>query len=64
MTGEGASACQREAGLPSGPSTIDRLAIDAAMAKLGAATAEFAARRMNQSVKRAHSGKRIEELPS
>ena len=42
----------------------DRLAIDAAMAKLGTATAEFAARRMNQSVKRALSGKRIEELPS
>jgi len=42
----------------------DRLAIDAAMANLSTATAEFAARRMNQSVKRALSGKRIEELPS
>ena len=42
----------------------DRLAIDAAMGHLGDVTAEFAARRMNQSVKRALSGKKILELPS
>jgi len=42
----------------------DRLAIDAAMANLSAATDEFAARRMNQSVKRVLSGKKIAELPT
>jgi hypothetical protein len=40
----------------------DRRAIDAAMQALGAATDEFAARRMNQSVQRALSGKNIAEL--
>ncbi|MBI4986247.1 MAG: Fe-S protein assembly chaperone HscA [Rhodocyclales bacterium] len=40
----------------------DRRAIDAAMDALGKGTAEFAARRMNQSVQKALSGKRIEEL--
>ncbi len=40
----------------------DRGAIDAAMEALGHATAEFAARRMNDSVKQALSGRRIEEL--
>ena len=42
----------------------DRQAIDAAMGNLGAATGEFAARRMNQSVKRVLSGKKIEDLPT
>ena len=42
----------------------DRRAIDAAMDALGKGTAEFAARRMNQSVQRALSGKKIEELES
>jgi molecular chaperone HscA len=40
----------------------DRRAIDAAMDALSKGTAEFAARRMNQSVQRALSGKRIEEM--
>ena len=35
-----------------------------AMDALGKGTAEFAARRMNQSVQRALSGKKIEELES
>jgi len=42
----------------------DRRAIDEAMDSLGKATAEFAARRMNQSVQRALSGKTISELES
>ncbi len=41
----------------------DRLAIDAAMGHLSEVTAEFAARRMNQSVGRALAGKNIAELP-
>jgi molecular chaperone HscA len=40
----------------------DRRAIDDAMDALSKGTAEFAARRMNQSVRRALSGKKIEEL--
>jgi molecular chaperone HscA len=40
----------------------DRHAIDEAMAQLGQATAEFAARRMNQSVRRALSGRKIAEI--
>ena len=40
----------------------DRRAIDGAMDALNKATAEFAARRMNQSVQRALSGKNIQEL--
>ncbi|WP_126445696.1 Fe-S protein assembly chaperone HscA [Sulfuricystis multivorans] len=40
----------------------DRRAIDAAMDALSKATEEFAARRMNQSVQRALSGKKIEEM--
>jgi molecular chaperone HscA len=40
----------------------DKRAIDAAMNALSAATEEFAARRMNQSVQRALAGKKIEEL--
>jgi molecular chaperone HscA len=40
----------------------DRRAIDAAMDALSKGTAEFAARRMNQSVQRALSGKKVEEL--
>ncbi len=40
----------------------DRRAIDGAMNALSKGTAEFAARRMNQSVRRALSGKKIEEL--
>ena len=40
----------------------DRHALDQAMAQLGQATAEFAARRMNQSVRRALSGKKISEI--
>jgi molecular chaperone HscA len=40
----------------------DRRAIDAAMQALGSATNEFAARRMNQSVQRALSGRRIDQL--
>ena len=42
----------------------DRRAIDEAMDSLNKTTAEFAARRMNQSVQRALSGRRIEELDS
>ena len=42
----------------------DRLAVDSAMGHLSDVTAEFAARRMNQSVRRVLSGKRIEELPT
>jgi molecular chaperone HscA len=42
----------------------DRLAIDGAMDALGKATAEFAARRMNQSVQRALSGKKLSEIES
>ena len=42
----------------------DRRAIDAAMDALNKGTGEFAARRMNQSVQRALSGKKIEELES
>jgi molecular chaperone HscA len=41
-----------------------RLAIDDAMDALGKATAEFAARRMNQSVQRALSGKKLSEIES
>ena len=40
----------------------DRRAIDAAMQALGSATNEFAARRMNQSVQRALSGRSIDQL--
>ncbi len=40
----------------------DRRAIDAAMATLNQATGEFAARRMNQSVRRALSGRKISEI--
>jgi len=40
----------------------DRRAIDAAMNALSASTAEFAARRMNQSVQRALAGKKVEAL--
>jgi molecular chaperone HscA len=40
----------------------DRRAIDVAMDALSKGTAEFAARRMNQSVQRALSGKKIEEM--
>jgi molecular chaperone HscA len=40
----------------------DRRAIDAAMDALSKGTAEFAARRMNQSVQRALAGKKIEEM--
>jgi len=40
----------------------DRRAIDMAMSALGHATDEFAARRMNQSVQRALSGKKIAEI--
>ncbi len=40
----------------------DRRAIDLAMDALSKGTAEFAARRMNQSVQRALSGKKVEEL--
>ena len=40
----------------------DRRAIDAAMATLNQATAEFAARRMNQSVRRALSGRKVSEI--
>jgi len=42
----------------------DRRAIDEAMDVLNKTTAEFAARRMNQSVQRALSGRRVEELDS
>jgi molecular chaperone HscA len=42
----------------------DRRAIDNAMDSLNKATAEFAARRMDQSVKRALSGKKVSELES
>ena len=41
-----------------------RLAIDDAMDALGKATAEFAARRMNQSVQRSFSGKKLSEIES
>ncbi|OHC70439.1 MAG: Fe-S protein assembly chaperone HscA [Rhodocyclales bacterium RIFCSPLOWO2_02_FULL_63_24] len=40
----------------------DRHAIDSAMQILGAATNEFAARRMNQSVQRALAGRKIDQL--
>ncbi|MDR2000349.1 MAG: Fe-S protein assembly chaperone HscA [Zoogloeaceae bacterium] len=40
----------------------DRRAIDNAMAALSKGTAEFAARRMNRSVQRALSGKKVSEL--
>ncbi|MDP1525746.1 MAG: Fe-S protein assembly chaperone HscA [Rhodocyclaceae bacterium] len=40
----------------------DRRAIDNAMDALSKATAEFAARRMNQSVQRALAGKKMEEM--
>ena len=40
----------------------DRRAIDAAMQSLGAATNEFAARRMNQSVQRALSGRKVDQI--
>ena len=40
----------------------DRRAIDEGMQVLGAATNEFAARRMNQSVKRALAGRKIDQL--
>ncbi len=40
----------------------DRRAIDAAMQALGSATNEFAARRMNQSVQRALSGRSVDQL--
>jgi molecular chaperone HscA len=40
----------------------DRRAIDEAMQTLGAATNEFAARRMNQSVQRALSGRKVDQL--
>ncbi len=40
----------------------DRRAIDQAMQTLSAATNEFAARRMNQSVKRALAGRKIDQL--
>ena len=40
----------------------DRRAIDAAMDALSKGTAEFAARRMNQSVQRALAGKKVEEI--
>ncbi len=40
----------------------DRRAIDAAMGALSQGTAEFAARRMNQSVQRALAGKKVAEL--
>ncbi|MCK9283802.1 MAG: Fe-S protein assembly chaperone HscA [Rhodocyclaceae bacterium] len=42
----------------------DRAAIDSAMAALNKATAELAARRMNQSVKRVLAGRKVEELGS
>ncbi|MBI5780510.1 MAG: Fe-S protein assembly chaperone HscA [Rhodocyclales bacterium] len=42
----------------------DRRAIDGAMDGLNKATAEFAARRMNQSVQRALAGKNVSELES
>jgi molecular chaperone HscA len=40
----------------------DRRALDAAMDALSKGTAEFAARRMNQSVKRALAGKKVDEM--
>jgi molecular chaperone HscA len=40
----------------------DRRAIDAAMDALSKGTAEFAARRMNQSVQRALAGKKVEDI--
>ena len=40
----------------------DRRAIDEAMQALGAATNEFAARRMNQSVQRALSGRNVDQI--
>ena len=40
----------------------DRRAVDEAMQKLSAATNEFAARRMNQSVKRALAGRKVDQL--
>ena len=41
----------------------ERRAIDDCMQALGAATNEFAARRMNQSVKRALAGRKVDQLP-
>jgi molecular chaperone HscA len=40
----------------------DKAAIDSAMHQLSHTTEEFAARRMDQSVKRALAGKKLEEL--
>ena len=40
----------------------DRRAIDDAMQALSAATNEFAARRMNQSVQRALAGRKVDQL--
>ena len=40
----------------------ERIAIDTAVHQLSHATEEFAARRMDQSVKRALAGKKLEEL--
>ena len=40
----------------------DRRAIDQAMQALGAATNEFAARRMNQSVQRALTGRKVDQI--
>jgi molecular chaperone HscA len=40
----------------------DRRAIDAGMDALSKGTAEFAARRMNQSVQRALAGKKVDEI--
>lgn len=42
----------------------DRAAIDAAMKALSDATTEFAARRMNQSIQRALTGKKVAEIAS
>jgi len=41
----------------------ERRVIDDCMQALGAATNEFAARRMNQSVKRALAGRKVDQLP-
>jgi molecular chaperone HscA len=40
----------------------DRRAIDEAMRGLSAATNEFAARRMNQSVQRALAGRNVDQI--
>ena len=40
----------------------DRRSIDQAMQALSAATNEFAARRMNQSVQRALAGRKVDQL--